>query len=507
MLDEQILKQCREYFALMESDVYLRHHAADDQTGKDLLTFLNEVADTSDRIHLVKNERQKSGSFSVAKKDSEGRIVFRGIPTGHEFTSFVLAILQTSGRAVKESEDSIRRAQAVEGSLHFTTYVSLTCQICPTVVQAINALCVLNKHVSAEMVDGSAFVAEVEEKGIRNVPAVYLNGQPFHNGALSFDELLEKLTGEEASLTLSTDEIYDTIVIGAGPGGCTAAIYAARKGLKTVLIADRFGGQVNDTSAIENITSIPLIEGEAFAAALHRHVEAYPIHVLQRRVDRLEKDGKLCLCHIGNQTLKGRTVILATGAAWRNINVPGEAELKNKGVAYCPHCDGPLFAKKDVAVIGGGNSGVEAAIDLANTSSHVTLFEFLPELKADQILQAALRKLPNVTIHTNTAVSRIIGTDHVEGIEASDRDSKETFTVPVDGVFIQIGLAANTGFVDGFIDRNRQGEILVDENQMTNQAGIFACGDCASSPYKQVVIAMGSGASAALHAFDYMIRS
>lgn len=508
MLDSQIKNQCQQYFELIENPVEIVASIGDDEHSKQLDEFLNEIVSLSSKLSLSKAKLGRTPSFGLHRLNEESRIFFAGIPNGHEFTSLILAILQVGGRTIKEDPNVLEAAKAMTGSFHFETYVSLTCQVCPTVVQALNILAVVNPNVTHTMIDGGVYQQEVQEKEILNVPSVYLNGEHFHSGAISIEQLIEKLTGQASQLSIDTSKPFDVLVVGGGPSGSTAAIYAARKGIRTGLIVEKFGGQVNDTVGIENITSIPYIEGEQLAGKLEQHVGQYPVEIVKGRlvtkVEKKESDIEVTLS--SQDVLKTKTLIIATGAKWRNVNIPGEQEFLKKGVAYCPHCDGPLFKGKPVAVIGGGNSGVEAAIDLAGTSSHVTLFEFMPELKADAVLQEKLRSLPNVTIYTNTATKEITGDTKVNGITFEDRQTGQQQHIDIDGVFVQIGLAANTAFLDGVVERNRIGEILVDDHQMTNVEGIFAAGDCTNSHYKQIIISMGSGASAALSAFDYLIR-
>lgn len=507
MLEADIKQQLDQYLQLMEGDVVLRVSAGDDAVSKEMLDLVNELASMSSRISVENVTLDRTPSFSVSRPSEETGIVFAGIPLGHEFTSLVLALLQVSGRAPKVDADAIKQIQQIEGTYHFESYISLSCHNCPDVVQALNVMSVLNPNISHTMIDGGAFKAEVEAKEIMAVPTVFLNGEAFGNGRMSLEEILAKLgTGPDASAFDNKDP-YDVLVIGGGPAGASAAVYAARKGIRTGIVAERFGGQVMDTMGIENFIGTSYTEGPKLVASLEEHVKEYGIDVMNlQRAKRLEKTDLVEVELENGAVLKSKSVILSTGARWRNVNVPGEAEFKNKGVAYCPHCDGPLFEGKRVAVIGGGNSGIEAAIDLAGIVKHVTVLEFASELKADQVLQDRLHSLPNVTVVTNAQTTEITGTDKVNGISYLSRETNETHHVELEGVFVQIGLVPNTDWLDS-VERNNFGEIVVDRHGATNVPGVFAAGDCTNSAYKQIIISMGSGATAALGAFDYMIRN
>lgn len=507
MLEADIKQQLDQYLQLMEGDVVLRVSAGDDAVSKEMLDLVNELASMSSRISVENVTLERTPSFSVNRPSEETGIVFAGIPLGHEFTSLVLALLQVSGRAPKVDADAIKQIQNIQGTYHFESYISLSCHNCPDVVQALNVMSVLNPNISHTMIDGGAFKAEVEAKEIMAVPTVFLNGEAFGNGRMSLEEILAKLgTGPDAS-AFDNKEPYDVLVIGGGPAGASAAVYAARKGIRTGIVAERFGGQVMDTMGIENFIGTSYTEGPKLVASLEEHVKEYGIDVMNlQRAKRLEKKDLVEVELENGAVLKSKSVILSTGARWRNVNVPGEAEFKNKGVAYCPHCDGPLFEGKRVAVIGGGNSGIEAAIDLAGIVKHVTVLEFAAELKADQVLQDRLHSLPNVTVVTNAQTTEITGTDKVNGISYLSRETNETHHVELEGVFVQIGLVPNTDWLDS-VERNNFGEIVVDRHGATNVPGVFAAGDCTNSAYKQIIISMGSGATAALGAFDYMIRN
>lgn len=507
MLETAIKQQLDQYLQLMEGDVVLRVSAGEDKVSSEMLELVNELASMSSRISVERATLERTPSFSVNRPSEETGIVFAGIPLGHEFTSLVLALLQVSGRAPKVDADTIKQIQNIEGTYHFESYISLSCHNCPDVVQALNVMSVLNPNITHTMIDGAAFKDEVEAKEIMAVPTVFLNGESFGNGRMSLEEILAKLgTGPDAS-AFSDKDPYDVLVVGGGPAGASAAIYAARKGIRTGIIAERFGGQVMDTMGIENFIGTAYTEGPKLVASLEEHVKEYGIDIMNlQRAKRLEKKDLVEIELENGAVLKSKSVILSTGARWRNVNVPGEAEFKNKGVAYCPHCDGPLFEGKRVAVIGGGNSGIEAAIDLAGIVKHVTVLEFAPELKADQVLQDRLHSLPNVTVITNAQTTEITGTDKVNGISYVSRDTNESHHVELEGVFVQIGLVPNTDWLDS-VERNNFGEIVVDRHGATNIPGVFAAGDCTNSAYKQIIISMGSGATAALGAFDYLIRN
>src|SRR5690606_14868374 len=433
---------------------------------------------------------------------------FAGVPLGHEFTSLVLALLQVSGRAPKVEQSVIDSIKNIDGEYHFETYVSLSCHNCTDVVQALNIMSVINPNITHTMIDGAVFKEEVETKNVMAVPAVFLNVEFWNGGRITLQEIIAKLGQGLSADDFADKDPYEVLVIGGGPAGASAAIYTARKGIRTGIVAERFGGQVLDTLSIENFISVKATEGPRLAQALEEHVKEYDIDVMDlQRAKRLEKKDLFEVELENGAVLKSKSVIISTGARWRNINVPGEHELKNKGVAYCPHCDGPLFAGKDVAVIGGGNSGIEAAIDLAGIVKHVTVLEFAPELKADQVLQERLNSLPNVTVVTNAATKEITGTDNVTGITYTDRDTGEEHHVELQGVFVQIGLVPNTEWLEGTLERTRFGEIIVDKHGATSIPGVFAAGDCTDSAYNQIIISMGSGATAALGAFDYLIRN
>ncbi|MCK6206833.1 MULTISPECIES: alkyl hydroperoxide reductase subunit F [Bacillaceae] len=508
VLDADIKAQLAQYLQLMEGEVLLKVSAGSDDVSRDMLALVDELASMSSSIKVEKAELHRTPSFSVNRIGEDTGVTFAGIPLGHEFTSLVLALLQVSGRAPKADQKVIDQIKNIKGEYRFESYISLSCHNCPDVVQALNLMSVLNPNITHTMIDGAAFKEEVESRDIMAVPTVFLNGESFGSGRMSLEEILGKMgSGPDAS-ELSDKDPYDVLVVGGGPAGASAAIYAARKGIRTGIVAERFGGQVMDTLGIENFISVKHTEGPKLVASLEEHVKEYGIDVMNlQRAKSLEKKDLIELELENGAVLKSKSVILSTGARWRNVNVPGEAEFKNKGVAYCPHCDGPLFEGKDVAVIGGGNSGIEAAIDLAGIVKHVTVLEFMPELKADAVLQDRLYSLPNVTVLKNVQTKEITGTDKVNGISYIDRETGEEHHVELQGVFVQIGLVPNTDWLGDSIERTRFGEIIVDKHGATNVPGVFAAGDCTDSAYKQIIISMGSGATASLGAFDYLIRN
>ncbi|MGX6978029.1 alkyl hydroperoxide reductase subunit F [Vagococcus elongatus] len=507
MLDTNLVEQLKQYLELLESDIVINLSVDDQASSKEMLAFVEEVAQLSPKITVAKVSLERTPSFSINNLQEDSGITFAGIPLGHEFTSFVLALLQVGGRKPKIEENLIEQIKKINTPLKFETYVSLTCHNCPDVVQTLNIMSVLNPAVSHTMIDGKIFSEEVEEKNIFAVPTVYLNGEEFHSGRTSLEEILEKLGINENDAFLNEKEPYDVLVVGGGVAGATSAIYSARKGIKTGIVAETFGGQVLETAEISNFPSISAIEGTKLIGNLERHVLDYDVTIMKnQRATAIEKKDFVEVTLANGAVLKSRSVVLSTGARWRNLNIPGEQEFKNKGVAYCPHCDGPLFKDKPVAVVGGGNSGIEAAIDLAGVAQHVTVLEFMPELKADEVLQKRLYSLDNVTVLTNVATKEISGNAHVEGLSYVENDTGQQHTIDVNGVFILIGLMPNTEWLKNSIELTERGEIIVDAHGATNIPGVFAAGDCTDSAYKQIVISMGSGATAALGAFDYLIR-
>lgn len=509
MLDNQIKAQLQQYLSMLEGDLLIKVSVNDDKTSQEMLNLVEELEKMSPRITVQHALLERTPSFSINKVgEGESGITFAGLPLGHEFTSLVLALLQVSGRAPKIDATVVKRIQAIKQPLKFETYVSLTCHNCPDVVQALNIMAVLNPNISNVMIEGGAFQDEIKDRDIMAVPTVYLNGENFGGGRMELEDILTKLGEVSDGSEFADKEVFDVLVVGGGPAGSAAAIYSARKGIRTGIVAERFGGQVNDTLSIENIIGTKATEGPAFVSSLEAHVLDYDIDVMKsQRAAKIEKKDLIEVTLENGAVLKGKTVILSTGARYRQLEVPGEEEFKNKGVAYCPHCDGPIFKGKDVAVIGGGNSGVEAAIDLAGIVNHVTLIQRNSELKADKVLQERVRSLKNVTVITNALTTEITGTDKVNGLTYKDVVSGEEKHIELQGVFVQIGLLPNTEFLEGAVEMNAHGEIIIDKHGATNIPGIFAAGDCTDTVYKQIVISMGSGATAALGAFDYMIRN
>lgn len=508
MLDAELKAQLAQYLELMEGDVLLKVSVGNDKVSQEIVDLVDELSAMSSKIKIEHTVLERTPSFSVNRVDEDTGITFAGVPLGHEFTSLVLALLQVSGRAPKVEQKVIDQIKGIEGEHHFESYISLTCQNCPEVVQALNLMSVLNPNISHTMIDGAAYKEEAESKNIMAVPTVFLNGEPFGNGRMTVEEILAKLGGGPDVSEFEDKDPFDVLVVGGGPGGASAAIYAARKGIRTGIVAERFGGQILDTATIENFISVKRTEGTKLAANLEEHVKDYNIDVMNlQRATRLEKKDLIEIELENGAVLKSKSVILTTGASWRKIGVPGEDEFRNKGVAYCPHCDGPLFEGKRVAVIGGGNSGVEAAIDLAGIVKHVTILEYADELKADSVLQDRLKSLPNVTVIKNAQTTEITGTDNVNGISYIDRETEKEEHIELEGVFVQIGLVPNTAWLGDAVERNKFGEIVVDRNGATNVPGVFAAGDCTDEKYKQIIISMGAAATASLSAFDYLIRN
>ncbi|WP_338451269.1 alkyl hydroperoxide reductase subunit F [Niallia oryzisoli] len=507
ILDAEIKTQLSQYLQLMEGKVQIKVSAGNDDVSRDMTALADELATMSSNIKVENTTLERTPSFSINRPGEDTGITFAGIPLGHEFTSLVLALLQVSGRAPKVDQKVIDQIKAIKGDYHFETYASLSCHNCPDVVQALNVMSLLNPGITHTMIDGAVYREEVEAKDIMAVPTVYLNGEFFNSGRMSLEEILVKLgSGPDAS-EFANKEPYDVLIVGGGPAGASAAIYSARKGIRTGIVADRFGGQVLDTVGIENLITVNYTEGPKLAATLEEHVKQYNVDIMNlQRAKRLEKKDFIEVELENGAVLKSKTVILSTGARWRNADVPGEAEFKNKGIAYCAHCDGPLFAGKHVAVIGGGNSGVEAAIDLAGIVKHVTLLA-RSEVKADPVLQDRVRSLPNVTIIEQAQIKEITGTDKVNGVTYIDRRTNEEHHIELQGVFVQIGTIPNTEWLRGSVELSRNGEVIVDKSGSTNIPGIYAAGDCTDSKFKQIIISMGSGATAALGAFEYLIRN
>jgi alkyl hydroperoxide reductase subunit F len=516
MLDANLKAQLKSYLERVTQPIELVASLDDGAKSQELLSLLKDIDALSDKITLRDDGHDsRKPSFSINRPGADIGVRFAGLPMGHEFTSLVLALLQVGGHPSKASAEVIEQIQALEGDFHFETYFSLSCQNCPDVVQALNLMAVLNPNVRHVAIDGALFQDEVEKRQVMAVPSVYLNGENFGQGRMGLEEILAKLdtgAGARQAEKLNAKEAFDVLVIGGGPAGAAAAVYAARKGIRTGVAAERFGGQVLDTMAIENFISVKETEGPKLAMALEEHVKQYEVDIMN--LQRAEKlipgvDGGLHEVRFASgASLKAKSLILATGARWREMNVPGEQQYRNRGVAYCPHCDGPLFKGKRVAVIGGGNSGVEAAIDLAGIVSHVTLIEFDSQLRADAVLQRKLHSLPNVKVIANALTTEVTGDGQkVNGLVYKDRVSDVLHTLELEGIFVQIGLLPNTDWLKGTIELSPRGEIVVDARGETSQAGIFAAGDVTTAPYKQIIIAMGEGAKASLAAFDHLIRT
>ena len=518
MLDDNLKAQLGAYLERVQQPFEIVASLSDSENSREMLDLLQTIAGLrSDKITLrTDGNDARKPSFTLQRVGADNSLRFAGLPLGHEFTSLVLALLWTGGHPPKEEAETLDNIRALDGDFNFEVYMSLSCHNCPDVVQALSLMAILNPKIKTTIIEGGAFQEEVEKREIMAVPMVFLNGQVFASGKMSVAEIVAKLDTNSAAkeaAKMDAKAPYDVLIVGGGPAGAAAAVYAARKGIRTGVAAERFGGQVNDTLAIENYISVLETDGPKFAMALEAHAKAYDVDImnLQRAesiVPAAQPGGLIEVKLANGGVLKSKTVILSTGARWRNVNVPGEQEYKNKGVAYCPHCDGPLFKGKRTAVIGGGNSGIEAAIDLAGIVAHVAVVEFADQLKADAVLVNKLKSLPNVTVHTNAQTTEITGADgKVNGLKYKDRATGEEHLVALEGVFVQIGLVPNTEWLKGTVELSKFGEIVVDAKGHTNVPGVFAAGDCTTVPYKQIVIAAGDGAKAALSAFDHLIRT
>jgi len=516
MLDTNIKAQLAAYLEKLQQPIELVAAFDDSNNAQEMRALLLDIAALSPKVRLREDgQSDLRPSFAIGRRGEEARIRFAGIPLGHEFTSLVLALLQTGGHPPKVEAEVIEQIRALPGKFHFETFISLSCHNCPDVVQALNLMAVLNPGISHTMIDGALFQDEVNTRQIMAVPTVFLNGEPFGQGRMTIEEIVAKVdTGAAAreAEKISAREAFDVLVVGGGPAGAAAAIYAARKGIRTGVVAERFGGQVLDTMAIENFISVKETDGPKLAAALEQHVKEYEVDIMNlQRAEALipaENGGLTEIRLASGAVLRSKSVIISTGARWREMKVPGEQEYRGRGVAYCPHCDGPLFKGKRVAVIGGGNSGVEAAIDLAGIVDHVTLLEFDSALRADAILQKKLFSLPNVTVITQAQTTAVTGDgEKVNGLVYKDRASDTSREVALEGIFVQIGLLPNTDWLKGTLTLSPRGEIEVDARGQTSLPGVFAAGDVTTVPYKQIIIAMGEGSKAALSAFDHLIRS
>jgi alkyl hydroperoxide reductase subunit F len=516
MLDQNLKTQLKGYLANIRQPIELVASTNDSAKSREMMELLDEVAALSDQVSVVRaDDDQRRPSFLIRRVGTDIGVRFAGVPMGHEFTSLVLALLQVGGHPSKLSQEVIAQVQALDGDYQFESYFSLTCQNCPDVVQALNLMSVLNPRIRHVAIEGGAFQDEVEARQIMSVPAIFLNGEPFAQGRMDVEQILAKLdTGAVARTAekISAKEPFEVLVVGGGPAGASAAIYAARKGIRTGIATERFGGQVLDTMSIENFISVPHTEGPKLVAQLEQHVGDYDVDVMNlqkaaKLVPATQEGGLHEVTLESGATLKARTVILSTGARWRQMNVPGEDAYRNKGVTYCPHCDGPLFKGKRVAVIGGGNSGVEAAIDLAGIVAHVTLIEFDRDLRADAVLQRKLASLPNVKVITSALTTEVKGDgSKVTSLTYKDRNHDTLHEIELEGIFVQIGLVPNTEWLKDTVALSNRGEIEIDHRGETSRPGIFAAGDCTTVPYKQIVIAMGEGSKASLSAFDYLIR-
>lgn len=514
MLDTNLKTQLKGYLERLVRPVEIIAYAGDDAKSRELLQLLEQIREQSVKITVKRGDiaGARVPSFALTSPGEDIHLVFAGLPLGHEFTSLVLALLQVGGYPPKVEQAIIDQIRGIKGKFRFETYYSLSCQNCPDVVQALNLMAVLNPAIEHVAIDGALFQDEVSERQVMSVPSIFLNGETFGAGRMDVAEILGKIdTGasERAVEAINEQAPFDVLVVGGGPAAAASAIYAARKGIRTGIVAERFGGQVLDTMSIENLISVPHTEGPKLARALETHVREYDTEIINgQQAVKLEKTSagfKIMLA--SGASLTATSVILSTGARWRRMNVPGEDQYVNKGVAFCPHCDGPLFKGKRIAVIGGGNSGVEAAIDLAGLVSHVTLIEFDKTLRADDVLQRKLKSLPNVTVLTSAKTTEVLGDGkRVTGLTYEDRNSGDIHNVVLEGIFVQIGLVPNTEWLKDTITLNPRGEIITDAYGATSMPGVFAAGDCTTAPYKQIVIAMGEGARASLAAFDYLIR-
>jgi alkyl hydroperoxide reductase subunit F len=517
MLDANLTEQLRGHLEKVVRPVVLAASLDDGSTSRELLELLEEVAALSQLVTVERrDDDERRPSFAVERAGTDVAVRFAALPLGHELTSFVLALLQVGGHPPVVSAEVRQQVEELEGDHLFETYLSLSCQNCPETVQALNAISVLNPNLRHVAIDGALFPGEVEQRKVMAVPTVFLDGEPFGQGRMTVEEIVARLdTGaaRRAASRLAEKEPYDVLVVGGGPAAASAAIYAARKGIRTGLVAERLGGQVLDTLAIENLVSVPYTEGPRLAAALEQHVNDYDVDVIHlQRAARLVPADEVGGLHTveleSGATLRSRAVVASTGARWRDLGVPGEAEHRNRGVTYCPHCDGPLFKGKRVAVIGGGNSGVEAAIDLAGIVAHVTLIEFDSALRADDVLQRKLRSLPNVDVVLHAQTLEVLGDgEQVRGLRYEDRGSGDERTLELEGVFVQIGLLPNSDWLAGAVERTPRGEVVIDDRGATSVPGVFAAGDVTTVPYKQIVIALGAGSIAALSAFDHLIRT
>ncbi|HCT40956.1 MAG TPA: alkyl hydroperoxide reductase subunit F [Moraxellaceae bacterium] len=514
MLDDNLKTQLKAYLERLVNPIELVAAVDDSAASAEMMALLNDIVAQSDKISLREDNAAavRKPSFAVNRIGEDTGVRFAGLPMGHEFTSLVLALLQVGGYPPKVEADVLEQIKNLQGEFSFEVYISLSCHNCPDVVQALNLMAAYNPGVRCTMIDGALFQDEVNERQIMAVPSVFVNGELFGNGRMTVEEILAKVdsgAAERDAVKLNAKEVFDVLVVGGGPAGAAAAIYAARKGIRTGVVAERFGGQVLDTMAIENFISVKETDGPKLAAGLEQHVKSYDVDIMNNQRGVKLVPGAINEVQLANGAiLRSKTVLIATGARWREMNVPGEKEYRGKGVAYCPHCDGPLFKGRRVAVIGGGNSGVEAAIDLAGVVAHVTLIEFDSQLRADAVLQKKLYSLPNVSVIVSAQTTEVHGDgEKMNGLSYKDRNTNEMYRLDLAGVFVQIGLVPNTDWLKGTVALSNRGEIEVDARGQTSVSGVFAAGDVTTVPFKQIIIAMGDGAKASLGAFDHLIRT
>ncbi|NVJ60189.1 MAG: alkyl hydroperoxide reductase subunit F [Gammaproteobacteria bacterium] len=512
MLDAELKQQLKSYLGNLQHSIELRLSLDEQSASSDLKQLAYEISELSDLVSVTESGNAKRlPTMEVMSNTFGSCVAFSGIPLGHEFTSLVLALLHSGGHPMKLSDDIINQVKALDEELEFETFISLSCQNCPDVVQALNMLAVINPKIKHTMIDGALFQEEVERSNIKAVPSVFLNGKAFSQGRISLKEIINKIdsnASKKEAAKLSQKDLFDMLIIGGGPAGASAAIYSARKGLNTGIVAERFGGQVADTVGIENFVSVKYTEGPKLVANLEQHVLDYDVDVMtEQTVKSIEKDSDFTITTLSGAQLKAKSIVLATGARWRKMNVPGEQEYSGKGVAYCPHCDGPLFKGKKVAVIGGGNSGIEAAIDLANIVEHVTVLEFSDVLRADDVLQRKAKSMSNIDIIMQAQTTEVLGDGNkVTGLRYTNRTTDESHDIELAGIFVQIGLVPNSEFLKNSLELSDRGEVVINEKGETSVAGIYAAGDVTTVPFKQIIIAMGEGSKAALGAFDYLMR-
>lgn len=518
MLDAATKAQLKSYLERATKPIEIVASLDDSPASGEMQSLLKDVAESSPLVTVTtsRDDNHRKPSFSINRPSENHGPRFAGLPMGHEFTSLILALLQIGGYPPKVDEEILQQIRDLDGDFDFEVYVSLTCHNCPDIVQALNVMAVQNPRIRSTMIEGGTFQDEVKERQIMAVPTIFLNGAEFGQGRMSLEEILAKIDTkgvEREAKKIDAKETFDMLIVGGGPAGAAAAVYAARKGIRTGIASENIGGQTLDTLGIENYISVKQTEGPKFALALEEQVRSLDVDIMNMQrakalVLNTGLDKNLIEVQLeSGATVRSKSVVISTGARWKNINVPGEREFKNKGVAYCPHCDGPLFKGKHVAVIGGGNSGVEAAIDLAGVVGHVTLIEYDKVLRADAVLVKKLHSLPNVTVTTNAQTTEITGDQKVNALVYKDRATEQLHTVALEGVFIQIGLVPNTDWLKGVVELSKHGEIIVDAKGQTSVPGVFAAGDATTVPFKQIIIAAGDGAKAALGAFDHLMRT